>query len=73
MAQPDFVDTKEAARLLSISPRTLERWRVTGEGPRFRKLGRAVRYAIADLERFVDVAARESTRTSAQAAGKREA
>ncbi len=49
--------TVEAAKWLGLSPRTLEKWRVTGQGPRYRKFGRSVRYAISDLETFlIDVA-----------------
>ena len=42
--QPELLTTREAAERLGLSPRTLERYRVTGEGPRFRKIGRWVRY-----------------------------
>lgn len=47
------VDTEEAARHLSLAPNTLEKLRVTGGGPRFVKLGRAVRYRMADLEAYI--------------------
>ena len=47
-----LVDSAEAARLLKLSPRTLENWRGAGKGPSYRKLGGAVRYATADLEAF---------------------
>ena len=33
-----------------ISPRTLERWRWLGEGPRFLKLGGRVVYRLEDIE-----------------------
>ena len=46
------LSTKEAARLLKVSHRTLEDWRLTGRGPAFLKWGRAVRYRVADLEDF---------------------
>jgi excisionase family DNA binding protein len=46
--------TKEAARLLGISHRTLEEWRARGIGPRFFKMGRMVRYRLAELNRFVN-------------------
>lgn len=52
---------REAARLLNLSPRTLQARRVTGGGPRFIKLGRAVRYRRADLEAFVEKGAVQST------------
>jgi hypothetical protein len=35
-----------------LSPRTLERWRWTGEGPPFLKVGRRVCYRIGDIEAF---------------------
>ena len=46
--------TKQAARLLSLSHRTLEDWRLRGHGPRFRKWGRLVRYHVDDLREFID-------------------
>lgn len=41
IAPPDanFYRTSEAALYLRLSPRTLERLRVTGQGPRFMKAG----------------------------------
>jgi hypothetical protein len=35
-----------------MSPRTLERWRFTGEGPQFVKLGGRVLYRLEDIEAF---------------------
>ena len=53
---------KEAAAILAVTPRTLERWRMTGEGPRFLKLSRAtVRYTAADLAAFQVVCLRRNT------------
>ena len=51
---PQVYSTKEAARLLGVSHRTLEDWRTRGAGPRFIMLGRLVRYRAIDLERFVN-------------------
>lgn len=42
----------EAARFLSISPRTLEQWRRKRRGPAYYKVGRLVRYLLADLIQF---------------------
>jgi hypothetical protein len=47
---PRYLTNSEAAAYLNLSPRTLENWRVLGDGPRFRKFGRRVIYAIDDLE-----------------------
>ena len=49
-----YLNTEEAAELLKLSPRTLEKQRVTGEGPRFRKFGSRVLYAAADLQSWAD-------------------
>ncbi len=45
-----FLTQAEAAKLLRLSPRTLERHRVAGTGPRFVKAGRRVLYRQSDLE-----------------------
>ena len=42
----------ELARRWKLSPRTLERWRWTGEGPKFVKLGGRVVYRLSDIEAF---------------------
>lgn len=54
MAQVTYLTQTEAARFLRISERTLERWRVEGVGPRFRRFGRRVVYAASDLETWAD-------------------
>lgn len=56
-----YVITHEAARILGLSPRTLEKYRCHGSGPTFRKLGGRVVYAIDDLEAWADQAACRST------------
>jgi hypothetical protein len=49
-----FMDTVQAAGFLKISPRTLEKQRVIGGGPRFRKFGSRVLYALTDLQAWAD-------------------
>jgi predicted DNA-binding transcriptional regulator AlpA len=56
-----YLTTTEAAARLGLAPRTLERWRWAGTGPRFRKLGGAVRYVPSDLNSWADAATRSST------------
>ena len=63
----ELLETKEAAPVVGVSPYTLEKWRVTGGGPRYRKVGRLVRYARADLDAFLAAAARNSTSDKAAA------
>lgn len=49
----ELLVTKEAARIVKLSPRTLENQRLRGGGPRYIKLGGAVRYRIQDLEEWI--------------------
>jgi hypothetical protein len=44
---------REAASVLRLSERTLERSRVSGFGPPFCKLGRRVFYRAADLDHWI--------------------
>ena len=49
-----LLTTREAARLLGVSPGTLQNWRWRGEGPPIVKVGsQAVRYAQRDLDNYV--------------------
>ena len=50
---PPLLSTVLAAVRLGLQPCTLEKWRTTGEGPRYVKLGRSVRYSVEDLDAFV--------------------
>lgn len=50
VTSPRYLRTSEAARYLSLSPRTLEKHRTYGTGPAYRKIGGRVIYAVADLK-----------------------
>ncbi len=51
---PRLLAPAAVAEMLGLTERTLERWRITGEGPRFVKLSRStVRYAVDDVAAFV--------------------
>ena len=52
----------ELARRWAISPRTLERWRWTGSGPRYLKLNGRIVYREADVESFEATRVCESTK-----------
>jgi predicted DNA-binding transcriptional regulator AlpA len=56
-----LIDQKQAARILGLSVRTLERHRIAGTGPRFARLGRLIRYRQNDLIEWVDSKLRNST------------
>lgn len=65
-----LLSTKKAAERLGISTRTLEKWRLTGQSPPYRKLGRAVRYDPADVEVWLEERKRNSTSDPGPAATK---
>ena len=46
----DVLNTREAAAYTRLGKPTLERFRLTGEGPRYAKLGGAVRYRRCDID-----------------------
>ena len=50
----NILTTHEAASLLKISRKTLERMRVEGTGPAFCKAGRSVRYRMQDLTAWLE-------------------
>ncbi|WP_372359654.1 helix-turn-helix transcriptional regulator [Xanthomonas axonopodis] len=56
-----YLTNDEAAEYLRLSPRTLEKQRVIGNGPKFRKFGRRVMYAVADLDAWADQRSYETT------------
>ncbi len=62
-----YVGTREASRLIGLSPRTLEKYRCYGGGPVYLKIGGRVVYRQADLEAWAEQAARTSTHDAADA------
>lgn len=57
----ELLNEVQTARRLQLSPKTLRNWRVVGTGPKFLKLGRAVRYCDADLLAWIAKGSRQST------------
>ncbi len=61
-AKSKLVATPSAAEYLGdFKPNTLEGWRIQGVGPRFYKIGRLIRYSLADLDAYIEAQARQST------------
>jgi predicted DNA-binding transcriptional regulator AlpA len=57
-----LLTTEEAARYLTMSVASLCRMRVTGDSPKYCKLGpRRVAYRLSDLEEWVAARVRRST------------
>jgi predicted DNA-binding transcriptional regulator AlpA len=48
-----LLNQREVAFALRLSERTVERFRVTGLGPKFIKLGRRVLYRQSDLDEYI--------------------
>jgi predicted site-specific integrase-resolvase len=61
-ASGELRDTRGLARKLKhTSPRTLERWRTLGTGPRYVKVGRRVLYRDEDIDQWMDQQTRSHT------------
>jgi predicted DNA-binding transcriptional regulator AlpA len=56
-----FLTETQLADLLKVSRRSVQRWRVEGRGPRFRKHGSSVRYALSDALAWSEANAAHST------------
>ncbi len=64
MAKSDFdslLTVSGAAEFLQLSESWLNKARISGDGPRFIKMGRSVRYSLQALEEFKRANARRST------------
>lgn len=57
----DVLTTKEAAAYVRLGAPTLERFRVTGDGPTYLKLGGAVRYRRSELDAWLATRLTRST------------
>lgn len=57
----NYLNTDQVAEILQLSPRTIEKFRLTGEGPDFHKFGRRCLYSIEDIERWTESRRRSST------------
>ncbi len=56
-----YLNTRQAAAHLGLSTRTLDRYRVSGEGPVFLRFGGRVRYLREDLDDWAKTRRRKST------------
>ena len=63
-----YLSVREAAEYLGLSPRTLDRYRVSGEGPVFYRFGGRIRYRREDLDAWAAKRRRRSTADDGSAA-----
>jgi excisionase family DNA binding protein len=59
-----LLTVEEAANFLRCSKSSLDKWRLSGDGPSFVRVGSRVRYRVADLLVFVEKSTRISTSDS---------
>ncbi|MFC7049499.1 helix-turn-helix domain-containing protein [Emcibacter nanhaiensis] len=64
-SRPVYLTSEESAAYLRISPITLSKMRMSGEGPRYRKHGRRVVYTVDDLKTWSDEHGQASTNDNA--------
>ncbi len=62
MMETTYMTTRDVAAFLGLSPRTLDRYRVSGDGPVFHRFGNRVRYLREHVEKWA--AARQMRSTS---------
>ena len=60
-SRPAYLNVRQAAEHLGLSSRTLDRYRVSGEGPVFMRFGGRVRYMREDLDAWARAQRRKST------------
>jgi hypothetical protein len=51
--EPEYFKPRQAADYLNTSTSTLAKRRLYGGGPKFSRIGRAIRYAKSDLDQFM--------------------
>jgi excisionase family DNA binding protein len=68
LTHEELFTVAEIAKRLRLSESCLNKWRISGDGPRFHKAGRSVRYSWADVSRWLDDQARVSTSDVGKAA-----
>jgi len=52
----------ELAELLNVTRSTVRSWRIKGKGPRYYKLGGAVRYAEKDIQEWMETSRKGGVR-----------
>tara|TARA_R110000850_G_scaffold88316_8_gene189730 strand:+ start:2279 stop:2461 length:183 start_codon:yes stop_codon:yes gene_type:complete len=60
------MDEQSTADLICQSVRTLQKWRITGYGPAYYKIGRSVRYRHGEIITWIESRRRAHTSAGAQ-------
>lgn len=55
MNADEYLDEQELSKYLGVSTRTIQRWRVSGEGPPWIRMGaRAIRYSVKSCKAWAE-------------------
>lgn len=57
----ELMDGRELANRLGKSSAALANWRYLGQGPKFIKVGRSIRYRVADVESWLEAHTQQQT------------
>jgi excisionase family DNA binding protein len=66
-----LLTTEGVAAYLQVAEKTVRNWRSRGEGPSVVRVGGAIRYRKADIDRWLDENAEPPSRVSVAKAGRR--
>ena len=50
---PEWMSAATLCKYIDVRDSTLNAWRAAGKGPAFKRVGRTVRYAKADVDQWV--------------------
>ena len=67
-----YLKPREAAEFLRTSPSTLAKRRLNGDGPKFCRIGRAIRYLKSDLDEYMARSRVQSTSEYVNGGGRHE-
>lgn len=58
---PTLYNDHQTADILGLKSQTLRTWRCMGKGPKYLKIGGAVRYHPSDIDDYIEQCKRENT------------
>jgi len=54
MTKAEYINERQFAEQYGIAVGTLQRWRLLGQGPEYRKFGKAVKYSTRSIETWIE-------------------
>ena len=59
----NLIDSKQLAKWLNVHPGLPAQWRLHQRGPKYLRLGRAIRYRVSDVQEWMTEHQQEPTST----------